>query len=112
MAEDRLRTDFWLMAQIRQSMANGIPMIVVAKGDAVGGAVLIKLNQFEQGCTVLSQTRDAEGRAAWLRATGPEPIAEEDADRFITRQRGYDPDLWVVEIEDRQGRLPFSEPIL
>jgi GMP synthase (glutamine-hydrolysing) len=112
MEEDRLRTDFWLMAQIRQSMANGIPMVVIAKGDAVGGAVLIKLNQFEAGCTVFSQTRDGEGNRAWLRATGPEPILEADADSFIARQRGYDSDLWVVEIEDRQGRLPFTEPIL
>ena len=112
MEESRLRTDFWLMALIRQSMADGIPMTVVHKGDAVGGAVLIKLNQFELGCTVFSQTRDGEGNRAWLRATGTAPIAEADADSFIARQRGYDADLWVVEIEDRQGRLPFTEPIL
>jgi hypothetical protein len=112
MSEERLRTDFWLKAHIRQSMAAGIPMIVARKGDPSAGSVLIKLNQFEAGCTVLSQTRDADGNRAWLRATGPEPVPEPDADAFIERQLRYDSDLWVVEIEDRLGRHPLTEPIL
>lgn len=112
MSEDRLKTDFWLKAHIRQSMASGIPMIVVRKGDPSAGSVLVKINQFEIGCIVLSQTRTPEGARAWLRATGPDPVPEADADAFIERQLRYDSDLWVVEIEDRQGRHPLTEPIL
>ena len=33
-------------------------------------------------------------------ATGPEP----DVDAAVDRQRGFDPDLWVIEVEDRAGR--------
>ena len=35
---------------------------------------------------------------------------EPDLDRAIARQRGFDPDLWVIEVEDRLGRHLLDEP--
>jgi len=112
MADDRIQTDLWLRAHIRRSNDAGIPMMVVKRGDAQSGSVLVKINRLGDGCTVLSQTRTTAGTMAWLPATGPEPVAEADADAYIQRQLRYDPDLWVVEIEDRAGRHPFQETIL
>ena len=40
-----------------------------------------------------------------------EPAPEPDADAYIEKQRSRDPDLWVVEIEDREGRHFLTEAV-
>ena len=97
---------------MRRSSANGIAVMIVHKGDPARGSVMVKLNRLERGCTVLAETRDKEGMRAWIRGTGPEPVAEAAADEYVARNRKYDPDLWVIEVEDRDGRLPFDGTIL
>lgn len=112
MPEGGLKTKIWVQALIRQVNAQGAFATVVHPGDPDAGAVLVKITQGGTGCTVLSQVRTGEGRRAWMRATGPAPVPEDVADRYIERQRDIDMDVWVVEIEDREGRHPLADPIL
>ena len=110
--EPRLKTGLTVQAALRLATQQAIPMMITRRGDGHAGAVLIKLNQFEHGFVVLAQTRTLEGELAWLRATGAEPVDEQAAEAYIARQVKRDPDLWVVEIEDRAGRHLFTGRIL
>ena len=112
MADDRLPTDVWVMAQVRRCNAEAVPAMVVRKGEAKGGIVVLKINQLDQGCRVLSQTRDFDGKLAWLAAFKGELVAESEADDYIGRAVARDPDLWVVEIEHRDGWHPFEGKVL
>lgn len=112
MAEARLKTEIWVQAAVRRANVDGGIVTVVAKGDPTSGSVLVKINRFADGCEVLAETRDPGGSRAWYRGTGGAPVEEAIADAYIERARRRDPDLWVVEVEDRTGRLPFDGKIL
>lgn len=78
--------------------------MVVRKGDETAGGVFVKVNRLDGTADVYSQARRGDGEQVWLCATGPQPVPESEADEYLARQFRFDPDIWVVEIEDRQGR--------
>ena len=110
--EARLKSVIWVKALIRRCDIAAIGVAVVARGDSDAGAILLKLSPREGGCTVLAQARRPDGTAAWLRATGAAPVAEADADAYIARQRGRDPDLWVIEIDSAAVDALLDTPVL
>jgi hypothetical protein len=110
--EARLKSGIWVKSLIRRCDIAAIGVAVVARGDNDAGAVLLKLNGRDAGCAVLSQTRRPDGTLVWMRATGAEPVPEAEADSYIARQRGRDPDLWVVEIDSASPGAVLDGPIL
>ena len=109
--DGRLTTDLWVSAHRRVAEAEGVPMMVVRRGDRERGTVLLKVNRLDGSCQVLTQIRHL-GRLAWSPGTGSDPVPEAEADRYIERQTRFDPDLWVIEIEDRRGRHWFEGRIV
>jgi hypothetical protein len=110
--EARLKSGIWVQALIRRCDLAAIGVAVTARGDKDAGAILLKLNDRDAGCTVLAQTRRPDGAPVWLRATGAAPVAEADADAYIARQRARDPDLWVIEIESGSPESLLDAPVL
>jgi hypothetical protein len=107
-----LTTGLWVMAQVRLCDRAFIPATIVRRGDSDAGTVLLKLNRFEAGVTVYTQASTMDDGPAWSRGTGPMPVTEPEADAYIARQVQYDPDVWVLEIEDRKGRYELDGKIV
>ena len=109
--DPRLKSEILVRAGLRLCSQRGIPAAVVRRGDADAGEILVKLNRLEAGCQVLIRALQADGRTGWLSATGDLPVPESEAEACIGRQVRFDPDLWVIEVEDRNGRNPFDDSI-
>lgn len=107
MAEPRLASGVWVAAYRRRLDLAGIPVFVTARGDETAGAVLVKSATMDGQATCYQRSFDLmTGLRQWVvLAEGPEA----DVDAAIARQRNMDPDLWVIEVEDRDGRHLLEE---
>lgn len=104
----RLKAEIWVKALIRRCEVAGVSALVVRRGDAGSGTVLLKVNTLDGQAQIYSPARDGEGELIWL-AKGRKTEAEADA--YIEKQRSFDPDIWVVEVEDREGRHFLQEKL-
>jgi hypothetical protein len=105
-----LSTDIWVSALIRRAELGGAFATVARKGDPRAGAVLVKtINRLSGDAVVYAEAFRGEGERVWMqpKASHEEP----DLDLYIERAARVDPDLWVVEIEDRDGRHFLTEPV-
>lgn len=104
----KLTAEIWVSAYLTRLRLVEIPAFVVARGDATAGAVLIKLNTLDGNACLFQRSFDLmTGDRKWIVLTeGGEPMV----DQSVAKQRGFDPDLWVIEVEDKQGRHLLDEP--
>ena len=104
----RLTSNIWVSAYLTRLRLSDIPAFVVARGDSTAGAVLVKLNTLDGRGIVFQRSFDlVSGVRNWMElVSGDEP----DLDVAISRQLNFDRDLWVIEVEDREGRHLLDEP--
>ncbi|MBB5518265.1 DUF1491 family protein [Amphiplicatus metriothermophilus] len=103
----RLKTEIRVAAHLRRAQAAGAFAHIARKGDPDAGAIAVKvfMGRLETGpvARLFIQSRNEMGETIW-REPFDGPVPEERADDWLARERRIDPDLWIVEVEDRQGR--------
>ncbi len=112
MQEDRLPSWLWVDALIRRVQVAGAAAFVVQKGDHDRGDVLIKVSDLHGGARAYVPRTSMDGERIFsdLRLQGVGE-AESEIDAYIGRRREQDPDLWIIEIEDREARHFLTEPV-
>jgi len=107
----RLKAGIFVRSLIRRAEVAGAQAYVVKKGAEEAGAVFLKISRLDGSCTVLAQAPAGEGERVWARPLG-EAADDEKAAAYFERQLKYDRDIWIVEIEDREGRAFVDEKIV
>ena len=103
----KLTARFWVDAYLARLAVFNIPAFVVAHGDDTGGAVLVKLATLDGQAVLFQRSFDLmTGDRRWIELSSG---VERDVDEAVARQRSFDPDLWVIEVEDRKGRHLLDE---
>jgi hypothetical protein len=104
-----LKTEFWAAALIRRAESGGAAAFLVRRGDADAGAVLLKVSKLDGQAALYVPARSAEGARIWTLPLGE--VEESRADAYCVRRLEDDPDLWIIEVEDRSGRHFLDEPV-
>lgn len=103
----RLASGIWVSAYLARLEQAGIYAHVMHRGEPTAGAIAIKLATMDGMASVFTRAIDGEGARVWTPLVEAGPEAE--ADTAIARQRRFDRDLWVVEVEDPRGRHLLDE---
>lgn len=105
-----LRTEIWAAALIRRAEVGGAFATIARRGDRDGGAVLVKVSTLDGRARLYAPARDGEGERVWMDlSAGSLGNGEADIDAYARKRAETDPDLWVIEIEDRAGRTFLTE---
>ena len=107
----RLKAGIFVRAIIRRVQVEGASAFVLRSGAEEAGSIILKIAKLDGTVLVLNQARNAKGDLVWARPL-TDWVSEVRASEWCDKQVKFDPDLWIVEIEDREGRAFVDEPIL
>ncbi|WP_291844114.1 DUF1491 family protein [Maricaulis sp.] len=103
-----LKSKFWVDALIRRAELGFASAYVIRRGDEDAGAVLVKVVSGPTLAHLYVPSRDDQGERMW---TCRRETVETELDAWCRKRVDQDPDLWLIEIEDRQGRHFLTEPV-
>ncbi|MCK9909206.1 DUF1491 family protein [Microbacteriaceae bacterium K1510] len=115
----RLKSGIWASAYLRRCNIEGVFAAVRRRGAEEAGAIFIKLNRLD-GTGVLygpapqavfDDARPAERLFSVLLGQNG-PAAEADIESRLTRELKFDPDIWIIEVEDRAGRNFLDDAVV
>ena len=112
----RLKSEIWVKAYLRRCAVNGATGVVVRHGDDDAGAIFIKIVRPDGTAAVFSPAPagldDADVDRSWVTRFQKGFVPEAEAEALLKREASFDEDLWIVEIEDRDGRHFLGDELM
>ncbi len=105
---NRIPTKMFIDANIAKCQSQNVPVYIVKKGDPNSGMIVLKVLDSNFQCRIFSQMRDIDGDMKWFDRLGGETVSESEAGVMAQSIAGNDPDIWIVEVETRDGKNPFD----
>jgi hypothetical protein len=106
----RLKSTIWVSAYIRRCMIEGAYAVVRRRGAEEAGAIFVKIDRLDGTSDLFGPAPQTEfdearpGDRAFVACLRAQPRPNDDVEKYISRQIEFDPDIWLVEVEDRLGR--------
>ena len=106
----RLKSAIWVAAYIRRCMVEGAQAVLRRRGAEEAGAIFIKVDRLDGTSDLFGpapQTAfdaDDAGERKFMAALRDTPRPNDEVEAYLARQIRFDPDIWIVEVEERAGR--------
>ncbi len=106
----RLKSAIWVSAYIRRCMIESAYAVVRRRGAEEAGAIFVKIDRLDGTSDLFGPAPQSTfdearpGDRAFIACLREQPRPNDEVERYVSRQIEFDPDIWVVEVEDRHGR--------
>lgn len=107
----QLKTKIWVDALIRRAELGFASAYMIRRGDEDAGIVLVKVVDKSRQSRLYVPERDPDGNRNW-RVHGDGTLDEAGIDAYCLKRSKSDGDLWVIEIEDRNGTHYLEETVV
>ena len=106
----RLKSGIWVAAYLRRCQVEGAAAVLRRRGAEEAGAIFVTLNRLDGTAELFGPAPQAafdDARPAdrlFSACIAGQPAPEAKIEERLTRELRFDPDVWIVEVEDRAGR--------
>ncbi|KQW18622.1 hypothetical protein ASC80_21230 [Afipia sp. Root123D2] len=105
----RIKSNIWVAAYLLRCQTENVFGAVRRRGSEEAGAVFVKLALLDGNALLFTpapqSTYDEDRPSERNFVQWPtEPVAEQKIEERLVKEMSFDPDVWIVEIEDRAGR--------
>ncbi|RXF72900.1 DUF1491 family protein [Hansschlegelia zhihuaiae] len=107
----RLKSEFWVSAYVRRCQLAGAYALVRRRGASEAGAIFIVVDRLDRtndlyGPALQSEADDVRGRGFERLLEAVDGLVVEER---LAKETRFDTDLWIVVVEDREGRAHLDE---
>jgi len=106
----RLKSALWVAAYLRRCQVEGVYAVVRRRGAEEAGAIFVRISRLDGTSDLFGpapQTAfDAAPAAdrAFSASLAAQPAPDAAVEAYLARELKFDPDIWIVEVEDRGGK--------
>lgn len=107
MIEPRLSAEMTAQSLLRKVNQEGGFATVLKKGDRISGAILIICVEKGKDPRLLEKMPSLDGPSTWQVIWPQDTDKKQDLDEYLKRRSGFDPDLWLIELD-----IPDAERLI
>jgi hypothetical protein len=105
----RLKSALWVAAYLRRCQVEGCSAVVRRRGAEEAGAIFVRICRLDGtselfGPAPQSALEPGDSDRVFTACSASQPASDAEVEAYLSREMKFDPDLWIVEVEDRAGR--------
>jgi hypothetical protein len=106
----RLKSALWVAAYLRRCHVEGVFAVVRRRGAEEAGAVFVRISRLDGTSDLFGPAPQSAFDATpgmdrrFSASLAKQPAADADVDAYLARELKFDPDIWIIEVEERAGR--------
>jgi hypothetical protein len=105
----RLKSALWVAAYLRRCQIEGAFAVVRRRGAEEAGAIFVRIVRLDGtsdlfGPAPQSALDSSRGDRSFAPSLAEHPAPDAAVEAYLAREIKFDPDVWIVEVEDSAGR--------